>query len=132
MSFEPIDPKELGEPKGWTNGMLAQAGGRVLFVAGQDAAAPEGEVGTDDFVEQFGIALEKMLAVVHEAGGRPESVGRMTIFVTDLDAYRDARRAVGEVYRRQMGKHFPAMSLVEVTRLVDPRGLVEIEATAII
>jgi enamine deaminase RidA (YjgF/YER057c/UK114 family) len=104
----------------------------VLFVAGQDAAEPEGEVITDDFVEQFGIALAKLLTIVQEAGGSPASVGRMTIFVTDLDAYRAARRDLGEVYRAHMAKHFPAMSLVEVSRLIDPRAKVEIEATAVI
>lgn len=132
MTFEAINPDRLGPPKGWTNGMLAPAGGRVLFVAGQDAATADGVVTTDDFVEQFDLALEKMLSVVTEAGGGPESIGRMTVFVTDLDAYRSARKPVGEVYRARMGKHFPAMALMEVSRLVDPRGLVEIEATAVI
>lgn len=132
MTFEAINPEPLGPPKGWTNGMLAPAGGRVLFVAGQDAANAEGVVTTDDFVEQFDIALEKMLLVVTEAGGGPESIGRMTVFVTDLDAYRSLRKPVGEVYRALMGKHFPAMALMEVSRLVDPRGKVEIEATAVI
>jgi enamine deaminase RidA (YjgF/YER057c/UK114 family) len=132
MGFEHINPESLGAPKGWTNGMLAPRDGRVLFVAGQDAAEPEGEVITDDFVEQFGIALAKLLTIVQEAGGSPASVGRMTIFVTDLDAYRAARRDLGEVYRAHMAKHFPAMSLVEVSRLIDPRAKVEIEATAVI
>lgn len=132
MGFEHINPESLGAPKGWTNGMLAAPDGRVLFVAGQDAAEPEGEVTTDDFVEQFGIALGKMMTIVNEAGGSPESIGRMTIFVTTLEAYRGARRDVGRVYRAHMGMHFPAMSLVEVSRLVDPRALVEIEATAVI
>ena len=132
MTFDAINPEALGEPKGWTNGMLAPAGGRVLFVAGQDAATAEGVVVTDDFVEQFDLALAKMLSVVEAAGGGPESIGRMTIFVTDLDAYRSMRKPIGEVYRARMGKHFPAMALMEVSRLVDPRGLVEIEATAVI
>ncbi len=132
MAFDFINPDALGEPKGWTNGMLAPVGGRVLFVAGQDAAEPEGEVTTDDFVTQFGLALEKMLAIVEEAGGRPADIGRMTIYVTDLDAYRAERKRLGGVYQASMGKHFPAMALVEVKRLVDPRALVEIEATAVI
>ena len=110
--------------------MLAPAGARILFVAGQDAAGPEGSVETDDFVAQFDRALAKTLAVVRDAGGTPETIGRMTIYVTDLDAYRAGRRDIGEAYRARMGKHFPAMALVEVSRLVDPRGKVEIEATA--
>ena len=132
MSYEHINPEALGEPKGWTNGMLAPAGGRVLFVAGQDAATPEGHVATDDFVEQFGIALAKTLVIVFAAGGDASSIGRLTVFVTDLDAYRAARKEIGGVYREHMGRHFPAMALMEVSRLLDPRGQVEIEATAVI
>ncbi len=132
MTFDPINPDALGPPRGWTNGMLAPPGGRLLLVAGQDAALPEGEVGTDDFVEQFGLALDKVLAVVREAGGGPGNVGRMTVFVTDLDAYREARRPLGDVWKARMGRHYPAMALVEVSRLVDPRALVELEATAVI
>lgn len=132
MTFVGINPEELGPPKGWTNGMLAPAGGRILFVAGQDAANPEGEVTTDDFVEQFDIVLGKMMHVVTEAGGDATSVGRITLFVTDLDAYRSERKRIGEVYRAHMGRHFPAMALVEVSRLIDPRGRIEVEATAVI
>ena len=132
MTFERFDPEELGPPRGWTNGMLAPDGGRMLFVAGQDAANSAGEVVTDDFVEQFDIALRKALAVVGQAGGDARSVGRMTVYVTDLDAYRAARKAIGDVWRARMGDHFPAMSLMEVSRLVDPRGKVEIEATAVL
>ncbi|NIV90314.1 MAG: RidA family protein, partial [Actinobacteria bacterium] len=79
MTFRRIDPDELGVPRGWTNGMLSPAGGRVLFVAGQDAANADGEVVMDDFVEQFEVALRKTLSVVRGAGGAPESIGRMTI-----------------------------------------------------
>ena len=132
MTFEPINPEELGAPRGWTNGMLARPDGRVLFVAGQDAAERDGEVTTEDFVEQFGIALGKAVTVVTEAGGGPEDIGRLTIFVTDLDAYRASRKEIGETYRRHMGKHYPAMALMEVARLVDPGAKVEIEATAVI
>lgn len=130
MTFDLINPPELGEPKGWTNGMLAPPGARVLFVAGQDAAEPESVVTTDDFVEQFGLALGKTVAVVRAAGGGPESIGRMTIYVTDVATYRAARSDLGPVYREHMGRHFPAMALVEVRALVDPRAVVEIEATA--
>lgn len=132
MTFERINPDELGPPRGWTNGMLAPVGGRVCFIAGQDAATADGEVETDDFVEQFGIALRKTLTVVREAGGDARSIGRMTIYVTDLDVYRASRKALGSVYQAHMDLHYPAMALVEVSRLVDPRGLVEIEATAVI
>lgn len=132
MTYERINPEALGPPRGWTHGMLAPEGARLLFVAGQDASDAEGEVTTDDFVEQFDLALAKALTVVGEAGGEARDIGRMTIFVTDLDAYRAALGPIGEAYRARMGRHFPAMALVEVSRLVDPRGKVEIEATAMI
>ena len=132
MSFDLLNPEALGPTPGWTNGMLARPGGRLLLVAGQDAAEPGGEVGTDDFVEQFRRALDKVLCVVRAAGGEPTDVGRMTVFVTDLDAYRAGRRALGDVWKAAMGRHYPAMALVEVRRLVDPRAKVELEATAVI
>lgn len=132
MTYELINPEQLGAPSGWTNGMLAPAGGRILFVAGQDAAGPEGEVTTDDFVEQFRIALDKALTVVREAGGTPESIGRITLFVTDIEEYRESRKELGVVYRSLMGKHFPAMALLQVRGLVDPRAKIEMEVTAVI
>jgi len=132
MTYELINPEQLGAPSGWTNGMLAPAGGRILFVAGQDAAGPQGEVTTDDFVEQFRIALDKALMVVREAGGTPESVGRITLFVTDVEEYRESRGEVGLAYRSLMGKHFPAMALLQVRGLVDPRAKIEMEVTAVI
>jgi enamine deaminase RidA (YjgF/YER057c/UK114 family) len=130
--WDAINPDELGPPKGWTNGMLAPAGGRILFVAGQDAATAEGIVEEDDFVAQFDIALRKTLAVVRDAGGSAASIGRMTVFVTDLDAYRESRKSIGEIWRARMDRNYPAMALVEVSRLVDPKGKIEIEATAVI
>ena len=112
--------------------MLAPVDGRVLFIAGQDAAEVGGEVVTDDFVQQFDLVLGKVLTIVRAAGGDPEDVGRMTIFVTALDEYRSGRREIGKRYRAHMGEHFPAMALVEVRGLLDPGAKVEIEATAVI
>ena len=132
MTYQHINPEELGAPRGWTNGMLAPNDGRLLFIAGQDAAEVGGEVVTDDFVQQFDLVLGKILTIVREAGGGPEDVGRMTIFVTRLDEYRSGRREIGASYRAHMGKHFPAMALVEVRGLLDPGAKVEIEATAVI
>jgi len=132
VTYERFDPPHLGEPRGWTNGMLGPAGARVLFVAGQDATALDGTVASEDFVEQFGIALAKAVSVVVAAGGAAADIGRLTVYVTDLDAYRSSLRAVGVAYREHMGRHFPAMSLVEVSRLVAPGAKVEIEATALL
>lgn len=132
MSFEVLNPDALGEPRGWNNGLLAPEGGRLLFVAGQTARRADGTVATDDFAEQFAAALENVLAVVGEAGGGPPDIGRLTIFVTDLRAYRESLERLGRAWRRLMGRHYPAIALVEVTGLVDEGARVEIEATAVI
>jgi NAD(P)-dependent dehydrogenase (short-subunit alcohol dehydrogenase family) len=130
--FAIINPEELGAPRGWNNGMLAQAGGRMLFIAGQTARDGSGQVPPADFVNQFDRALGNVLAVLREAGGEPGDIGRFTIYVTDVAQYRGSLKPLGEVYRRRMGKHFPAMALVEVRSLVDPHAMVEIEATAVV
>ena len=130
--FAIVNPEELGAPRGWSNGMLAPAGGRVLFVAGQTARDGSGTVAAADFVTQFDRALGNVLAVVGQAGGEPAAIGRLTIYVTDVAHYRESLKPLGEVYRRRMGAHYPAMALVEVTSLVDPHAVVEIEATAVL
>jgi len=132
VSWEIINPEALGAPKGWNNGLLAPAGGRVLFVAGQVAAGPDGRLVPGDMAAQWSRALENVLAVVRAAGGAPEHVGRMTVYVTDRAAYLSARRALGQVWAGHMGRHYPAMTLVEVKSLVDEGAVVEIEATAVI
>ena len=126
MSFDIINPDPLGRPSGWNHGMLGPAAGRVLFVAGQTAAQAGG------IVEQWDAALDRVLAVVRAAGGAPQDIGRMTVYVTNRADYLATRTALGEVHRRHMGKHYPAMALVEVSALVDSGALVEIEATAVI
>lgn len=131
-AFEVLNPDSLGEPRGWSHGLLAPAGGRMLFVAGQTARDADGAIADGGFVAQFSAALRNVLAVVREAGGGPGSLGRLTIYVTDLDAYRASLRPLGEAYRALMGHHYPAMALVEVTGLVDADAVVEIEATAVV
>lgn len=126
MSFDIINPAPLGRPSGWSHGMLGPAGGRMLFVAGQTAPDAAG------LVAQWDRALERVLAVVREAGGAPESLGRMTVYVTDRVAYLANLKPLGEVHRKHLGRHYPAMALVEVKALVDERAMVEIEATAVI
>ena len=132
MTFEIVNPEALGRPRGWNNGMLGPAGGRVLFVAGQIGSGSDGEVGATGMAEQFGAALANVVGVVEEAGGKIADVGRLTIYVTDMDAYRGSLAEVGAAYRTVFGKHFPAMALVAVSELVHPRAVVEVEATAVI
>lgn len=125
-----INPPGLASPHGYSHGIVAQ--GRMLFVAGQVGWNAKAEIVSDRFVDQFDQALANVLAVVREAGGTPESVARLTIFVVDRSEYVDAKREIGERYRARMGKHYPAMTLVEVRALLEPGARVEIEATAVL
>ena len=130
--LQPVNPPELGVPRGYSNGILAPAGGRLLFVAGQIAWDGEQRLVADDFPGQFAKALENAVAVVRAAGGGPEHVARLTLYVTDRRRYLADLPAVGEAYRRVMGRHYPAMALLEVQALLEPGALVEIEATAVL
>jgi NAD(P)-dependent dehydrogenase (short-subunit alcohol dehydrogenase family)/enamine deaminase RidA (YjgF/YER057c/UK114 family) len=127
-----VNPEELGAPRGWNNGLLARAAGRTLFIAGQTARGGSGGVPASDFVSQFDQALGNVLMILREAGGNSSDIGRFTIYVTDMARYRASLKPLGEVYRRRMGSHYPAMALVEVKSLVDPHAVVEIEATAVL
>lgn len=125
-----INPEALGAPRGFSHGVLAPAGCRLLFVAGQVGWDGEQRLVAGGFAPQFERALENIRAVVESAGGRVEEICRFTIYVTDRTQYERDLAAVGEAYRRVMGRHFPAMALVEVAALLEPGALVEIEATA--
>jgi enamine deaminase RidA (YjgF/YER057c/UK114 family) len=131
-TFEIINPPELGEPRGWNNGLLAPAGGRLLFVAGQTARDGAGRIVGGGFVAQWERTLENVLAVIRAAGGGPENIGRLTIYVTDREEYLANRKPMGEVYRRLLGRHYPAIALVIVKDLVDEGAVIEIEATAVL
>ncbi|MFL6216598.1 MAG: RidA family protein [Blastocatellia bacterium] len=127
MTF--INPETLGAPRGYNNGVLVE-GGRLLFVAGQIAWDAEQRIVSDDFCEQFAQALANVIAVVREAGGDATSIAQMRVYVTDKQAYTSSLKQVGAAYRELMGRHYPAMALVEVTALVEDLALVEIEAIA--
>ena len=132
MKFDIVNPKALGVPKGWNNGLLAPTGGRMLFIAGQAGWESETAGTPPGFVEQFARALDKVLAVVREAGGTPEDLARITIYTTDLAAYRAGLKPLGEAWRARLGKHYPAVAMFEVKGLVDQGAVVEIEATAVL
>jgi enamine deaminase RidA (YjgF/YER057c/UK114 family) len=132
VKFEIVNPAALGAPSGWSHGILAPASGRVLFVAGQAGWDRSCSGSPDAFAPQFARALDRVLAVVREAGGEAPSVARLTVYVTDLEAYRASRRALGDVWRERFGRYYPAMALVEVSALMDEGAVVEIEATAVI
>ncbi len=136
MSDEPrpetVEPAGWKTPRGYSNGILVPAGAQLLFVAGQIGWDAEQRLVSGDLVGQFEQALANVIQVVHAAGGWPDQIARLTIYVVDRQAYLQSTRALGEVYRRLMGNHYPAMSLVEVSALLEEGALVEIEATAAI
>jgi enamine deaminase RidA (YjgF/YER057c/UK114 family) len=119
-------------PRGYSDGILA-APGRLLFIAGQVAWDEQRRiVGGDDFAAQFDRALANVLTVLDAAGGEPDDLTRLTLYVTDRSLYLAAQQSVGERYRARMGRHFPAMTLLEVAAFLEEGALVEIEATAVI
>lgn len=128
----PINPEQLGAPRGYSNGMLAPAGGRLLAIAGQVAWDADQQIVDDGFTEQFEQALRNVVAIVREAGGQPHHLISMTIYVVDHRQYLDELSAVGAAYRDVVGRHFPAMALVEVQALIEPGAKVEIQATAVL
>jgi enamine deaminase RidA (YjgF/YER057c/UK114 family) len=114
-------------PKGYANGRIGR--GRVLHVAGQ-VGWKEGRFDAKDLLGQFAQALDNMLAVLAAAHGHVEDIAEMTIYVTDITAYRAARKQLGPLWRARFGAHYPAMALVGVAALVEPEAVVEIQAIA--
>lgn len=132
MTMTLINPASLGAPKGYSNGVLVESVGKLLFIAGQIGWSADQEIMSHDFVEQFERALSNVIDVVEEAGGSSDNIVRLTLYVTDKNEYRARTTEIGERYRKLMGKHFPAMVLVEVKGLLDDNAKVEIEGTAVI
>ena len=131
-SFSFINPESLGSPRGYSNGVLTEAGGQLLFIAGQIGWDEQQKLVSADFVEQFDRALMNVIAVVTEAGGRADEIARLLIYVTDKQEYRSRTREIGACYRARMGHHYPAMALVEVKSLLEDDARVEIEGIAVI
>jgi enamine deaminase RidA (YjgF/YER057c/UK114 family) len=126
---ELVNPASLGRPRGYSNGVVAE--GRLLFVAGQIGWDAEGRF-AEGFLGQFDRALGNVVEVVRAAGGEPDTICRLTIYVTDKGAYLAAVKDIGESWRRHLGRHYPAMTLVEVQALLEDRALCELEATAVL
>ena len=131
--LEFIEPEGWETPSGYSNGVLVPAGARMLYVSGQVAwDADQVLVGNNDFVAQFRQALTNVLAVVESAGGKPSDLVNMTVFVKDKQAYVAGSKALGMLWRELVGRHYPAMALVEVADLLEKGALVEIQAVAAI
>jgi len=132
MPLQFINPASLGRPRGYANGVLAAPGGSLLFIAGQIAWDEQQQIVSADFVEQFDRALANVMLVVAEAGGTPEQLTRLVVYVTDKEEYRARLPEIGARWRSRMGRHFPAMALVEVKSLLEDDAKVEIEGIAVI
>lgn len=125
-----VQPDGWPRPRGYANGVAAT--GELLFIAGQIGWGPDEKLVSDEMVPQFEKALENVASVLKAAGGAPEHLVRVTIYVTDKTVYKAATRAIGESWQRVLGKVFPAMSLVQVADLLEDGALVEIEGTAVL
>jgi len=127
---ETLHPKNWKPTPGYACGMAAR--GKVLYLGGLIGWNADQEFETDEFIGQVDQALANIVAVLAEGGAGPEHLVRMTWYVTDKRAYMDSLRDLGRVYRKHLGKNFPAMALVQVVALVEDRAKVEIEATAVL
>lgn len=131
MEMKILQPPGWPAPIGYSNGIAVDAG-RIVFVAGQIGWNAEQKFEGTDFVAQFEQALANVIEVLAQAGGRPEHICRMTAYCCDRGSYLAGRERLGEVWRRHMGRHYPAMSLVFVADLIDRPAVIELEATAVI
>ena len=125
-----LQPPGWLAPKGYANGIAAR--GTQIFVGGQIGWNSQQQFETDDFVAQTGQALRNIVEVLREAGAGPEHMVRMTWYITDRDEYNSRLRELGPVYREAVGRNFPAMTCVQVAKLVEARAKVEIEVTAVL
>ena len=125
-----LEPEGWTQPKGYANGIVAQ--GKLIVLGGQVGWNASQEFRSDEFVPQFRQTLENIVTLLAEAGAGPEHLIRLTWFITDRDAYLNSQKEMGQAYRDIMGRNFPAMSVVQVVKLVEERALVEIEATAVL
>ena len=130
MTTKTLQPAEWARPKGYANGMAAR--GQMIFISGQIGWDADGQFSSDNLTGQVAQALRNIVRILKEARAEPRHLVRLTWYVLSRDAYVREARDIGAAYREIVGKHFPAMSVVEVRGLVEQRALVEIEATAVI
>ncbi|HLL22641.1 MAG TPA: RidA family protein [Kofleriaceae bacterium] len=128
MSAKEVVVATWPKPRGYANGRVGQ--GAVVHVAGQIGWDEHGRFVDGGLVPQFGKALDNVISVVRAAGGVPEDIATMTVFVTDIEEYRKSQAMLAPIWRERLGRHYPAMALVAVTALVEPAASVEIQAVA--
>lgn len=131
MTMTPLLPDGWKPPIGYSNG-LAVKSGTLVFLAGQVGWNADQVFESEALTDQFEQALSNILAILAKAGGKPEDIVRITAFCVDKSAYLAARKALGQIWRKHMGDHYPAMSMIFVNDLLDRPGVIELEATAVI
>ncbi|MFH8655301.1 RidA family protein [Streptomyces afghaniensis] len=131
MTTERVDPPGLAPPAGFSHAVVA-SGSRVVFLAGQTALDGDGKVTGATLPEQFEKALTNLLTALTAAGGTPSDLARVTVYATDVAAYRDHAPELGLLWRKLAGRHYPAMAVVEVVRLWDEEALVELDGFAVL
>jgi len=131
MSIERVNPPSLPAPSGFAHAVVA-TGGRLVFLAGQTALDSAGAICGTTVVEQFELALANLLTALAAAGGQPADLASLTVYVTDLAGYRAHGREIGAVWRRLVGRDYPAMAAIGVSRLWDETALVEVQGHAVI
>ena len=130
MTIEHINPPTLGTPKGFSHAVVGT--GRTVFLAGQTALDEHGVIVGETVVEQFERALGSLLTALRAAGGGPEHLASLTIYIVDMDDYKAHSREIGQVWKRLVGSHYPAMAGIGVSRLWDVEALVEVQGFAVL
>ena len=131
MALERVNPPSLPRPSGFSHAVIT-TGGTLVFLAGQTALGPDGRIVGDTVAEQFSRALGNLIEALRAAGGSPADLASLTVYVVGLDEYREQGREIGAAWRELVGRDYPAMAAVGVTRLWDPEALVEIQGYAVI
>ncbi|SMQ19574.1 Enamine deaminase RidA, house cleaning of reactive enamine intermediates, YjgF/YER057c/UK114 family [Streptomyces sp. Ag82_O1-12] len=131
MSTERVNPSELSPPAGFSHAVVA-SGSRVVFLAGQTALDADGKVVGSTLPEQFERALTNLLTALAAAGGTPSDLARVTVYATDVEAYRTCASELGRTWRELAGRDYPAMAVVEVVRLWDAEAMVELDGFAVL
>jgi len=124
------NPETLPRPSGFSHAVVAQSG-RTVYLAGQTAQRPDGSIVPGSMAEQFDVAAGNVVLALQAAGAHPQDLVSMQIFVTDVAEYQRTSKQIGEAYRRHFGRYYPAIALLEVSRLFDPKAKVELMAIAV-
>ncbi len=130
MSIEYVNPPSLARPRGFSHATVAT--GRTVFLAGQTGLDPDGRIVGRSVVDQFEVALSNLLTSLRAAGGEPGHLASMTIYVVDMEDYQRHSRDIGDVWKRLVGRNYPALAGIEVSRLWDTAALVEIQGFAVL